>query len=106
MWRYLGPAAAFVALGALLGFALLRLSEGELDVHEIQSPLLGKSAPAFVLPSATEPGKVVDSRSLAGKMYVFNVWGTWCAGCREEHAALLAIAKTGGVPIVGLDWKD
>lgn len=106
MWRYLGPAAAFVALGGLFAFALLRISQGKLDIREIRSPLLGKPAPAFVLPSATEPGKQVDSRALAGKMYVLNVWGTWCGGCREEHSALLAIARSGTVPIIGLDWKD
>ena len=106
MWRYLGPAAAFVALGALFAFALLRISQGKLDVHEIQSPLLGKAAPAFVLPSVTEPGKSVDTRTLAGKTYVLNVWGTWCGGCREEHSALLSIARSGSVPIIGLDWKD
>ena len=106
MWRYLGPAAAFIALGALFAFTLLRISQGKLDVHEIKSPLIGRAAPAFVLPSATDPAERVDSRAFAGHAYVFNVWGTWCGGCREEHAALLAIAKNGGVPIIGLDWKD
>jgi cytochrome c biogenesis protein CcmG/thiol:disulfide interchange protein DsbE len=37
---------------------------------------------------------------------VFNVWGTWCGGCREEHSALLEISKRAEVPLIGLDWKD
>jgi cytochrome c biogenesis protein CcmG, thiol:disulfide interchange protein DsbE len=106
VWRYFAPAGAFLALGAVLAFALMRIGQGKLDVHEIRSPLLGKTAPAFVLPSVTDPSKLVDSRSLAGKMYVFNVWGTWCAACQEEHSALLTIASTAGIPIIGLDWKD
>jgi cytochrome c biogenesis protein CcmG, thiol:disulfide interchange protein DsbE len=106
MWRYFVPAGAFLALGGLLAFALVRIGAGKLDVHEIKSPLLGRPAPAFVLPSVTDPATLVDSRALAGKMYLLNVWGTWCGGCREEHAALLTIARTSGVPLVGIDWKD
>lgn len=106
MWRYFLPAAVFLALGGVFAFTLMRIGEGKLDVREIQSPLIGKPAPAFVLPSVLEPSRLVDSKSLAGKGYAFNVWGTWCGGCREEHAALMAISRTAGVPIIGLDWKD
>jgi cytochrome c biogenesis protein CcmG/thiol:disulfide interchange protein DsbE len=106
VWRYFAPAGAFLALGAVLAFALMRIGQGKLDVREIQSPLIGRTAPAFVLPSVTDPGKLIDSRSLAGKAYIFNVWGTWCAACQEEHSELLTIARTAGVPIIGLDWKD
>jgi cytochrome c biogenesis protein CcmG/thiol:disulfide interchange protein DsbE len=106
MWRYFAPAVAFLVLGALFAFTLLRIGEGKLDVHEIQSPLIGKAAPAFALPSVADPAQLVDSHALAGKMYVLNVWGTWCGGCREEHPALLEIARSGGVPLIGIDWKD
>jgi len=106
MWRYFLPAVAFLALGALFAFALMRIGAGQLDVREIQSPLIGKTAPAFRLPSVTDPAQLVDSHSLLGRMYVLNVWGTWCGGCREEHPALLAIARTSAVPLIGIDWKD
>ena len=29
---------------------------------------------------------------------VLNVWGTWCAGCRQEHETLLALAQDSGMP--------
>jgi cytochrome c biogenesis protein CcmG, thiol:disulfide interchange protein DsbE len=106
VWRYFVPAGAFLALGALLACALVRIGAGTLDVHEIKSPLIGRPAPAFRLPSVTEPARLIDSRSLAGQKYVLNVWGTWCGGCREEHSALLTIARTAGVPLIGIDWKD
>ena len=106
MWRYFAPAGAFLALGALFAFALWRIDSGKLDIREIKSPLIGKPAPAFVLPSLTDPARQVDSHTLAGKPYLFNVWGTWCAECRAEHAALLAIARSGEVRLIGLDWKD
>jgi cytochrome c biogenesis protein CcmG/thiol:disulfide interchange protein DsbE len=34
------------------------------------------------------------------------VWGTWCFECRNEHQALLDIARRKEVRVVGLDWKD
>jgi cytochrome c biogenesis protein CcmG, thiol:disulfide interchange protein DsbE len=106
MWRYLGPAAAFVVLGALFAFTLLRIDSGKLDVHEIPSPLIGKEAPAWSLPTVADPAVRVDSHTLAGTAYLLNVWGTWCAECRAEHTALLELARTGGVPLIGIDWKD
>jgi cytochrome c biogenesis protein CcmG/thiol:disulfide interchange protein DsbE len=106
MWRYFMPAAAFLALGALFAFALVKIGSGKLDIREIKSPLIGKPAPAFVLQSLTDPSRQVDSKTLAGKPYVFNVWGTWCAECRAEHPALLALARRGDLTLIGLDWKD
>jgi cytochrome c biogenesis protein CcmG/thiol:disulfide interchange protein DsbE len=106
MWRHLLPAVLFVALGALFAFALVRIGSGKLDVHEIPSPLIGKPAPAFRLPSVLDPALPVDSHALAGHPYVVNVWGTWCPECRAEHGALLELARTTGVPFIGIDWKD
>ena len=37
---------------------------------------------------------------------MLNVWGTWCVECRDEHDALLDIARQNRVPLVGLNWKD
>jgi cytochrome c biogenesis protein CcmG, thiol:disulfide interchange protein DsbE len=106
VWRYFIPAGGFVALGGFLAFALMRIGSGKLDVHEIKSPLIGRAAPAFILPSVTDPAKQLDSHSLAGQAYLVNVWGTWCGSCRDEHDALLAIARSGRVPLIGIDWRD
>ena len=106
MWRYFIPAAAVLVLGGVLAFALVQIGSGHLDVHEIKSPLLGKLAPGFVLPSVADPTVRVESRALAGRPYLLNVWGTWCAACEEEHPALIAIAQSGAVPLIGIDWRD
>lgn len=100
MWRYITPLVVFAAL---VGFFVIGL---ERDPRVVPSPLIGKPAPAFVLPSLEDPGRQVDSGDYAGRVWVLNVWGTWCGGCREEHDVLLAIAREGNVPIVGLNWKD
>jgi cytochrome c biogenesis protein CcmG/thiol:disulfide interchange protein DsbE len=100
------PVAVFLALGAVFAFTLTKIGRGELDVREIQSPLIGKVAPPWELPTVEDPAKSIGTQQLAGKPYLLNVWGTWCFACREEHAALLEIAGYGAVPIVGLNWKD
>jgi cytochrome c biogenesis protein CcmG/thiol:disulfide interchange protein DsbE len=48
----------------------------------------------------------VTRAQLLGRPWVLNVWGTWCAGCRDEHEALLAISRQNAVPLVGLNWRD
>ncbi len=100
MWRYITPLVVFAAL---VGFFVIGL---ERDPRVVPSPLIGKPAPSFVLPSVEDPERQVDSAEYAGRVWVLNVWGTWCGGCRQEHDVLLAIAREAKVPIVGLNWKD
>jgi cytochrome c biogenesis protein CcmG, thiol:disulfide interchange protein DsbE len=102
MWKFILPIVLCLVLGV---FFMLGLREDR-DIHAIPSPLLGKKAPEFALPDVLEPAKTVSNRTLAGQVYVLNVWATWCGACRVEHPALLAIAQQKAVPIVGLDWKD
>ena len=50
-----------------------------------------------------------DSRDLRGKVVVYNVWGSWCAPCREEAPALRKVAnetRPRGVRFVGIDVRD
>jgi cytochrome c biogenesis protein CcmG/thiol:disulfide interchange protein DsbE len=100
MIKYLLPVGLFAALVAFLYFGLGR------DKETLPSPLIGKPAPTFELPRLDNPSENFSNREYAGKPYVLNVWGSWCIGCRHEHAALLEIARRGEVPIVGLNYND
>lgn len=53
-------------------------------------------------------GTHFDSADLAGKVIVYNVWGSWCAPCRSEAPALVAAAgETQDVAtFVGLNTRD
>lgn len=99
-WRFLLPVTAFAIL---VGFFVVGLQR---DPGNIPSPLIGKPAPAFALESLGDPAWKVGPPDFAGRPWVLNVWATWCVGCREEHAALLAIAREDRVPIMGLNWRD
>jgi len=98
--RYLLPLGAFLVLAAFLLKGLW------LDPHQVPSPLIDKPAPDFRLEQVADPGKVVSRDDLLGKVWLLNVWASWCVSCREEHPVLVEFSKTGVVPIYGLDYKD
>jgi cytochrome c biogenesis protein CcmG/thiol:disulfide interchange protein DsbE len=100
MLKYLVPIGLFAVLVGFLYFGLGR------DKQTLPSPLIGKPAPVFELTTVEDESKMFSNRALAGKPYVLNVWGTWCGGCRQEHGALLEIARRGEVPLIGLNWND
>ena len=100
MLRYLIPLGIFLVLVVFLAIGLGR------DPHEVPSPLINKAAPTFRLPQLKEPTKTFSAADMHGKVWVLNVWASWCVSCREEHPLLLEYAKTGAVPIYGLNWKD
>jgi len=102
MWKFLLPMGAFVALAVLFAFGL----NPNRDIHALPSPLIGKTAPLFNLTDVMDPARTVSNAALKGQVYVLNVWGTWCVACRQEHEALLDIARQNVLPIVGLDYMD
>jgi cytochrome c biogenesis protein CcmG/thiol:disulfide interchange protein DsbE len=100
--RYALPIVAFALLVIVLAVGIEQSPEKDL----IPSPLIGKPAPDFSLPSLTDPGRRVSSMQFRGHWYLLNVWGTWCGSCRLEHPMLLKIRRAGVIPVIGLDWKD
>ena len=100
MIRYLLPLIAFVILVAFLLVGL------NLNPRKIPSPLIGKPAPVFNLQQLHEPEKILESKDNLGKVWLLNVWASWCASCRDEHPLLVQLAKANVVPIYGLNYKD
>lgn len=102
MNRFTIPLVIFALLVVVFAIGIKQSPDKDL----IPSPLIGKAAPDFSLPSLTAPGQRVSSGQLRGHWYLLNVWGTWCGSCREEHPMLLKIRQAGVIPVIGLDWKD
>ena len=102
MNRFLLPVAVFVVLAGVLYIGVKHSP----DKSTMVSALLGKPAPAIELPVLGDASRKFSSRDLAGRPWVLNVWGTWCAECRVEHETLLAIARQNQVPLIGLNWRD
>jgi len=108
--RPLPPIA--IVIGVLFFFGLLGLmvygvmKSGAPNRDILPSALIGKPAPAFELPVLHDPDIKVSSNQLRGAPYVLNVWGSWCAACREEHPILTRFAETKRVRVIGYNWKD
>jgi cytochrome c biogenesis protein CcmG/thiol:disulfide interchange protein DsbE len=100
MLKYLIPLVIFVVLGVFLAIGL------KLNPTEIPSPFIGKPAPAFSAATLDNPQQQLTPADLQGKVWLFNVWASWCTSCRAEHPVLNELAKQQAAPIVGLNYKD
>ena len=94
----------FIGLLGLMLYGVMRSGDADRDV--LPSALIGKPAPAFNLPVLHEPQRSVSLDQLKGAPFVLNVWGSWCAACRDEHPVLTKFAETRRVRVVGYNWKD
>lgn len=100
MMRFILPFIIFVVLSVFLYKGLGR------DTREVPSPLVGKAAPAFVLPLLHEPSTQFSPEQMKGKVWLLNVWASWCGACKDEHPILMELSRQNIVPLVGLDYKD
>jgi cytochrome c biogenesis protein CcmG/thiol:disulfide interchange protein DsbE len=98
--RFILPLAIF---GVLVWFLWHGLS---LNPREVPSPLINKPAPAFKLNRLDQPAQAMTEQDLRGKVWLLNVWASWCVSCMEEHPILVEFSRQNVVPIYGLNYKD
>ncbi len=98
--KFLLPMGIFLVLVVFLGIGL------RLDPKEVPSPLIDKPAPAFALARLDKPEQKISRDDLLGKVWLLNVWASWCVACRQEHPLLVEFAKAKLLPIYGLNYKD
>ena len=86
--RYLVPVSLIVGLLVLLGIGL------RLDPTEVPSPLIGKLAPPFDLPTLEDDGRVT-SDVLLGQPTLVNFFASWCTPCLAEHPLFMRLSAGG-----------
>lgn len=99
LW-FLLPVAVLVAMVALFAYNIGR------DPTLVPSPLIGKPAPAFDLPTLGGKPAQLDVAALRGHPAVVNFFASWCVACKVEHPYLLQLAREQHVSIIGVDYKD
>lgn len=100
MLKYIIPLILFIVIAFFLAVGL------KLNPKDIPSPLIGKPTPAFSAPKLNMPEQKLSNADLSGKVWLLNVWASWCVSCREEHPVLNELAKQQAVIIIGLNYKD
>lgn len=100
MNKFLWPLIGFVVLVVLLAVGL------NLNPRDVPSPLVGKPAPAFSLAQLNAPDRVFSPKDMLGKVWLLNVWSTWCVSCRQEHPVLVELSRSKTVPLIGLNYKE
>lgn len=93
------PIGIFIVLVALLAFGLSN------DPKEVPSPFIGKPVPAFETERLYKEEKV-STQEMMGKVWLLNVFASWCASCRAEHKLLTQFIEQTKLPVVGLNYKD
>ena len=98
--RFLIPLLLFVVLVGFLAVGLTR------DPREVPSPLVNKSAPVFKVPQVQLADRNFSPDDMKGKVWMLNVFASWCVACKDEHPLLVEMQKAQIVPLIGLDYKD
>ena len=98
--KYIIPLAVFLGLAVFFAIGLTR------DPRVVPSPFIDKPAPAFKLAQLHEPKLAFAPEEMKGKVWMLNVWASWCVSCRVEHPVLVEMQRKQVVPIVGLNYKD
>ncbi len=100
MMRFLVPLVLFVIL---VGFFWKGL---QLNPSDVPSPLIDKPAPQFSLKQLQDTQNNFASQDMRGKVWLLNVWATWCASCREEHPVLVDFSRQNIAPVIGLNYEE
>jgi len=99
-FKFLLPLVIFVVMAGFLWKGL------SLNPNDVPSPLVGKPAPQFELSQLHQAEQAVSRDSNLGKVWLLNVWASWCVSCRQEHPVFMQLSRMGEVPIYGLNYKD
>lgn len=91
----------FIPLALFLGLAAFLFSGLFSNPRDHGSALVTQPIPAFSLPDLSDPTRLVTQQDLKGKVYLLNVWGTWCATCNAELGFLTKLRQQ-GINIIGL----
>jgi len=100
LWAAVVPAVLLLLVSGFFAVGLTR------DPHRLPSLMIDRQMPEFALAPLSEGRQTLRNEDLVGHVSIVNVFGSWCIACVAEHPQLIEIARSGVVPIYGVDWRD
>lgn len=99
--KFLVPFGIFILLSIFLFKGLY------MDPRQLPSALINKPMPVWQLPELFDDQKTFSPEQMKGRVWLLNVWATWCQPCKQEHPVLVALKRQGvKTPFVGLVYRD
>ena len=73
----------------------------------VPSTKVGKQLLSFTAKKLFNNEEIIsDELFFEDKIYLLNLWASWCAPCRIEHHILMQLSSNPSVRIIGLNYKD
>ena len=98
------PFSVIIIFGIIFFIFYKSLEESKIYTQEVNTK---KEIPVFNTKEFFS-GKNVKSSSIfeLDKIYLLNIWSSWCVPCRQEHPFLMNLNLDNKVEIIGMNYKD
>ncbi len=69
-------------------------------------PLVYRAAPDYVFNRLDAPEAQFKPSDWLGRPYLVSFFASWCRPCHAEHPVLMELARSSGLALVGIAYRD
>ena len=98
------PFSVIVVFGIIFFILYKGLEDSKIYIPDFSTK---KEIPAFnTIDFFSEQNVKSSSIFELDKIYLLNIWSSWCVPCRKEHPLLMNLKSDNKVTIIGMNYKD